>query len=1229
MSLPTQFTPEQTALLDRYLAESRQLRSLFMSTGVSAATAEIANSLADHYRLPVLTLPTKARSVVLEPSVPAPTTAEPMGDVATGDYLNLYVLDDYHDLGPGIYLVPSTTNVPTGIMTLTGPLGVLVLSMPAPRLEVTAADGHTWVSALVAPESQGRPRAHALDETTSATLAIEIPTPISLALAAGHLVDTLAGNAASPANDRAQPAHLWGIRLNRLELMSDGLVIFSWRARSDLRIARATDITIEPALGDGLGQVFAFQDATASVEFAISSDVLALTDFLALDYDLLTEQPQRPRRAQLIQQGLPLNTLRRLDAALQRHAEIHDDQRQNEQGQSHQERDELNQNEQDLLGKGQSKQSLLRKGSTSSRSRQRAKASIRHDQLAQLTASTERLATSQSRAARLTAIGLRRLGDLAQRSVATEPSPPSSYARWVRDYDDFLTPEVLKYLAQVDDTPLISIIIPVYHPDINYLQDAVTSVVQQSWQHFELIISIDGPHDRELMIQLEGLAQPHPNVYVVTSNERGNIARATMVGVEKATGRYLAFLDQDDLLHPDALAWVSAYLSAKPDTKILYTDEDKIEDSTRLDPFFKPDFSPEYLLCVNYINHFTVIERTTFNQAGGLIVGTEGAQDWDLLLRASASLSPEQIVHIPKVLYHWRSHPGSTAQSYDAKPEVIATQERAVTDQLAREGYNLRWLERPRSAPIFVLPHLHPTKPHRITIVIPTKDHLDDLRTCIDSILASYYEDLEVLVIDNESTDPPTLAYLASLESPVRVVHYREPFNFATMVNYGVRQATGDLVVLLNNDTRVISPDWLNEMAALAERPAIGAVGAKLLYPDNSVQHNGVCLGIAGSAGHYGWSKDHRDPGDHGRGVLLSNTAAVTGAALMVERRKYCEVKGLNPELAISFNDVELCLALGRAGYRSVVTPNAMLFHFESKSRGYNITRSQHYREDLESAYFYRHWSSMIPNDPYYSPNLSLELLEMFEPLGQPRLQLPWGNQHTTLVHPSPHVSANDTWFELTASSRLAFEIPLGPDQLPYWRSLALTIFCATDNVVFELDLACAGVHRSFQANASNRSTQHAEPIEFIIATSITQHNEATPSRGFTLRAHSQPNVGDPSDVVDARATNRTRPRPTTADGPGSRDHRDRVMAPSDQVPRRAHAALTPSESMGTLSQDDTEAFETALFQGSPVIATLTNPNRSSLFLKCVDLPSGFAAIGTTSVVPSLLLGLSLPTDNP
>jgi GT2 family glycosyltransferase len=753
---------------------------------------------------------------------------------------------------------------------------------------------------------------------------------------------------------------------------------------------------------------------------------------------------------------------------------------------------------------------------------------------------------------------------------------PTAYERWLSDYDSLLTPQVLDYLNRVEEVPSISIIVPIYHPDMEFLSKAVESVIGQSWHRWELILSVDGPHEPEVIAQIEMLAEQYSNVQVIASDQHGNIARATMAGVSRSTGAFLAFLDQDDLLHPDALAWVSAYLHARPTTKLIYTDEDKIEDFQRLDPFFKPDFSPEYLLCVNYINHLTVIDRVTFDKAGGLIVGTEGAQDWDLLLRASAQLRPDEISHIPKVLYHWRSHPNSTAQSYDAKPEVIAAQERVVSEQLKREGYELQWLERPRSAPIFVLPHLHPTKDHVVSIIIPTKDHLDDLRTCISSILASYYEAIEILVIDNASTDPATLAYLDTLEAPVRVIRYHEPFNFATMVNYGVRQAVGDLVLLLNNDTRVINPDWLTEMAALAERPSIGAVGAKLLYPDASVQHNGVCLGIAGSAGHYGWAKDHRDPGDHGRGVLLSNTAAVTGAALMVERRKYIEVQGLNPELAISFNDIELCLALGRAGYRSVVTPSATLYHFESKSRGYNLIREQHYREDLESAYFYRHWPSIIPNDPYYSPNCSLELLEMFEPIGKPRVQLPWEMQHVTLTHPSPHVSANDAWCELPPSGRICFAVPVDADQLPHWTSLAMTIFSTNrqwsgrSSVTFELELTSNGAHRSFAGTVNQPPEDKAKPVTLHV-----QEKDASPELKSSADTTSNWNTpaADPNQPTDA------------------------------------------------------ERFDEALTRGYPVTATLVNPNDSPLYLKCVDLPSGLAAAGTTNVVPYLVLGLTYRPD--
>ena len=1071
MSLPHTLTPEQQSLLDQYLAEPRSIRAIVDAE----ETRDRAHVLAEHYQLPVAVQGTEY------------------------GYLYLYVLGAYRDLGPGIYLVNDPDSLPSNTPALKGPTGYLFTSMPAPRLELSLADGQTWVHAL----DQGPADSPTHRALRVAALSIQIPKATSVRLVG------------------AGPFR--GLRLNRLELISDSLVIFSWRARSDLRLSSRTGIEVAPALGDGLGQIFEFREPTCSMDFAISSEVLALADALTLDFELLSELAPPPQRVSLIQQGLSNDTLRRLEASL---------------------------TEKEGTGPG-----------------------LRDQHIAQLDETAKRLATSQSSLARLTARGLGPLRSAVKRSVTR--SRPTTYERWLEEYDSLHTPQVLDYLNQVKDAPSISIIVPIYRPDIEFLSEAIDSVIGQSWHQWELILSVDGPHDPEVTAQIETIAGRHPNVQMLTSDQRGNIARATMAGVTRSTGAFLAFLDQDDLLHPDALAWISAYLHALPTAKLIYTDEDKIEDSQRSDPFFKPDYSPEYLLGVNYINHLTVIERATFNKAGGLIVGTEGAQDWDLLLRASAQLHPDEIVHIPKVLYHWRSHPNSTAQSYAAKPEVIAAQERVVAEQLKREGYSLQWLERPRSAPIFVLPHLRPTKDHVVSIIIPTKDHVDDLQTCIDSILASYYEAIEILVIDNASTDPATLAYLNALEAPVRVVRYHEPFNFATMVNYGVRQAVGDLVLLLNNDTRVINPNWLTEMAALAERPSIGAVGAKLLYPDASVQHSGVCLGIAGSAGHYGWAKDHRDPGDHGRGVLLSNTAAVTGAALMVERRKYIEVQGLNPELAISFNDVELCLALRRAGYRSVVTPSATLYHFESKSRGYNLTREQHYREDLESAHFYRHWPFIIPNDPYYSPNLSLELLEMFEPIGEPRVQLPWEIQHVTLVHPSPHVSANDAWYELLPSGQLCFTIPVDADQLPHWTSLAMTIFSINRQWAghssgrFELQLTCNGVCRSFTGAIDQSPESHTTPVKLYVRTKDVS-----------------PGLDSPANAASNRST------PVTAN---------------------------PSE--------DADRFDEALSCGYPVTATLINPNDSSLYVKCVDLPSGLAAEGTTNVVPCLLLGLAYRSD--
>jgi len=921
-------TSGQRALLDDFLGQPRRVHAIVDPSHASA----LARAIGHNYGIEVVE---RADETHL---------------------LYLWVLPDLEPLGFGLYLITNPTSLPVDQTGLDGPAGVLIESLPEPRLELTLETGEHWIEPLC------------YDSAPSTVLRVTAPNPRRISLIGS--------------------AQLEAIRIDRLELASEGLVVYSWRARTDLPVKNQHRIDPSSTLGDGIGQWFDLHGQGASMDFAISDEVLAVTDTLTIAFMLATQRPPIPQPAKLIRRGLVTERL----TGLERH---------------------LNKDD----------------------------APTHHLETHHATGLAEtavKLASSASPLSRLASSGVHRLGEFVERIT---PAPdPSPYARWYAEHDADGTEALHRYLAAVTDPATISVVIPIYQPDLEFLTDTIHSVTAQSIDHWELLLSLDGPQLPEVLDALAPLVDRDSRIRIVAAPERHNIAVATMHGVEQARGDFLCFLDQDDLLHPEALAWVSAYLHARPGTKLLYTDEDKYEDGQRRDPFFKPDFSPEYLLGVNYINHLTVIERAAFSEAGGLVAGTEGAQDWDLLLRLTQLVTLDQVVHIPKVLYHWRSHLGSTAQSYNAKPEVINAQERVVTAHLQREGFDLAWLERPRSAPIFLLPHLRPTRAHTISIIIPTKDHLEDLSSCLDSILASYLPEVEILVIDNNTTDPATLAYLNALAPPIRVLRYREPFNFATMVNYGARHATGDLLLLLNNDTQVISPDWLQEMAALAERPQIGAVGAKLLYPDGSVQHCGVCLGIAGSAGHYGWSKDHRDPGDHGRGVLLTNTSAVTGAALMVERTKYLQVSGLDPELAISFNDVDLCLALVRAGYRNVTTPAAMLYHFESKSRGYNVSREQHFREDLESSLFYRRWSNVIPNDPYYSPNLSLELLEMFEPTAQPRLRFPWGVQTEVIQHPSPHISAHDSFYELGPDERLQFEVPLAAHQLSMWTRLSISL---------------------------------------------------------------------------------------------------------------------------------------------------------------------------------------------
>lgn len=569
-------------------------------------------------------------------------------------------------------------------------------------------------------------------------------------------------------------------------------------------------------------------------------------------------------------------------------------------------------------------------------------------------------------------------GAAADAAPPPHPVPqgdPGWYGQWVERFDtlDRAGEAALRRrLAALSPAPRISVLMPVYDPDPGFLRAAIESVVAQIYGDWELCIADDCSTDPEVCRVLDRMARRDRRITVVRRSENGHISAATNSALALATGDWVAFLDHDDVLAPHALALMALHMAARPDARVLYSDEDKIDaEGRRVSPYFKPEFDLRLLVGQNYLTHLLALRRDLVTGLGGLRQGLEGAQDWDLVLRAAEEVRPEEVVHVPHVLYHWRAHAASTAEAGSAKPYAWEAGRRAVTEHLARGAEGGEATILPASGHIRVrwpLPHPAPS----VGIVVPTRDGRL-LRQCIESILATTrYPAYRILIVDNGSRDPAVLDYLEVRRGDrVEVIRDPRPFNYSALNNAAVARCDADLVCLLNDDTQIVDPGWLEEMVREVTRPRVGAVGAKLLYEDGTIQHAGVVLGIGDVAGHAYRRFPRQADGDMGRLKLAQGMSAVTGACMLVRRQAWDEVGGLDEQrLAVAFNDVDLCLKLGRAGWKVVWTPYAELFHLESLSRGTELLREREFAAEIDC--MKQRWSGVLRADPAYNPNLTL-----------------------------------------------------------------------------------------------------------------------------------------------------------------------------------------------------------------------------------------------------------------
>jgi O-antigen biosynthesis protein len=583
------------------------------------------------------------------------------------------------------------------------------------------------------------------------------------------------------------------------------------------------------------------------------------------------------------------------------------------------------------------------------------------------------------------------LNRMRGRSVFAE----RDYAAWIALYqqiDETRYAAIEADIARFANPPLISVLLPVFNPVPDHLCAAIRSVQQQIYPKWELCIADDASTDPAIGRLLRELQAEDPRIKVVWREQNGHVSAASNSALKLATGAFIALLDHDDLISPGALYEVAARIVAQPDIDIIYSDEDHIDgDGRRSNPYFKPDWNPELMLGQNLINHLGVYRRALVEAIGGFRVGLEGSQDYDLALRAVAQTVPERILHIPTVLYHWRQGTSKRTFSERALDRCVENGRKALAEFLIRVGSGIQVGPAP-SAPswtrvIFPVPVPEPL----VSVIIPTRNHATMLARCVEGLLdRTAYRAVELLIVDNGSDQPDALALLAELSQDrrVRVLRAPGPFNYSALNNRAVREATGTLVLLLNNDIDVINPDWLREMVSHAVRPGVGAVGAKLLYPDGTIQHGGVTVGMGGIAGHQYLNKPRDDLGYFGHLKLVRNVTAVTGACLLVRRQAFLDVGGLDETaLAVALNDVDFCLKLVEAGYRNLWTPHAELYHFESASRGSDLSGEKAARFRREVAYMQQRWGDKLSHDPNWNPNLSLHTSEIalaFPPRGAP-----------------------------------------------------------------------------------------------------------------------------------------------------------------------------------------------------------------------------------------------------
>lgn len=524
-------------------------------------------------------------------------------------------------------------------------------------------------------------------------------------------------------------------------------------------------------------------------------------------------------------------------------------------------------------------------------------------------------------------------------------------------------------------SPKISIVVPTLNTPEQFLRNMIESVIAQTYSKWELCIADGGSTAFGVKEILREYMGKDDRIKVKLLPENKGIAGNSNEALFLATGDFIALLDHDDTLAPFALFEIVKAINEYPDADFIYSDEDKIsvDGKRRFDPFLKPAWSPDTLRSQNYICHLTVIKKGLLDKVGLFREGYDGSQDHDLILRATEQMN--RIVHIPKILYHWRVNSSSAAGNISNKMYAFESGKKAIVDHLARLGISGKVEDGLFLGSYKVTYNLNHSP--IISIIIPNNDHYEDIRKCIESVInRSIYKNFEIIIVENGSKDKNTFDFYRQLElyTNIKVIEWDKPFNYAAVNNFAVKHTKGEVLLFLNNDVEVITSDWLERMLEHAVRKGVGAVGAKLYYPDNTVQHAGVILGIGGIAGHSHKYYSRNSHGYFNRLGIIQNLSAVTGACLMIKRKVFDEIQGFDEGYSHAFNDVDMCMKIREKGYLIIFTPYAELYHYESKTRGVEDTQEKQERFRKEIELFKEKWGHILEKgDPYYNPNLTLE----------------------------------------------------------------------------------------------------------------------------------------------------------------------------------------------------------------------------------------------------------------